>query len=117
MKRWHLPIALCSAVCMTLGAETMQMDLASAPVGGVPAGWKVYATGPDDVRKNGGGVQVVEEEGRKVLRIDDRSDQCEFGITRTFDCAPGTFFRVTARYRAADPDVALGGLEISAFFT
>ncbi len=117
MKRWYLPIALCSVVCMTLGAETMQMDLASAPVGGVPAGWKVYATGPDDVRKNGGGVQVVEEEGRKVLRIDDRSDQCEFGITRTFDCAPGTFFRVTARYRAADPDVSLRGLEISAFFS
>lgn len=82
-------------------AEWRAPDFAATEVGKVPAGWRAYITGPDAAtRAAGGEVGVVDLDGRKVLKLLDRSEACEYGISRTFAYEPGKHYRAILHSRA-----------------
>ncbi len=93
MKMWSLLLAGCAALCCG-GAEIFSEDFtASAKDAAVPAGWSYY--GKSDANNF---VRIGEENGRKFVRIVDRSDN-ETGISRDFTVQGGKYYRVTVKVR------------------
>lgn len=114
MKKYGLWLLLLAGLAAAGAESETNWNLAATRPGTLPEGFQAYITGTPE-GKQAGSVGVAEVDGQKGVRISDRSPQAEFGLVTVLPCPPGTYYRITVKYRSVNR-TPIQGVELTGHF-